>query len=522
MVQGLYSMDARSPLPFLQVYREGLLLFRERQWVQAIAAFDCAHAIYCHDPGPMAFKARAILHLQQVAAEKMVKKNEEEMSMAVTRASAGLQGNGPGYAEYLRGMAYYTEGNIPQAKDSFMKAEQAGCQRADLYLHISIIELNQGNEALALHYLEKARLLNDSDIESDIHLQLGVISMMNNEMAFEESNKHFEKVLENTHPNNLFAWLYQGRLNQLHGDKASSDKGQYFARAAECYKQLVTQTQFDMPLHMRLLLAILGDRVQLLLRKNRYPVQNVAQFTDASIDILIGTLKAKEAKSVEEMCILFLAQGWAGKFKDACASFYQLLNVLSDHGENAYAAIPYYLKRDFYAVIVLCSEGKCNALEYTDKTDLLKRVVLDLLRVRETENYGIRLLQINAGLLALSQQSLLGSVLYVKQGMFSSPSLSSGKLAELVEHLTSVLRKMNLHTGASGEAFRLCAATNSTLGACKESLEGYPLIYEAVVGSPPPVRQPWYGSIFSSAAAAGIQQRQPSPLPQSGTIKQVP
>lgn len=510
-------MEARAPLPYLRALRDGLLLYKENRWAEAIAAFDRAHDAAPFELKPGYYKAKALTNLQLAEAKKNAKKNDEEINMAVTRASAGSQDNGPGYPEYLRGMADYTEGKIPQAKELFMQAERAGCQRADLFLHMGMIEANQGNEALARNYFERAQSLNNPDTESDIRLQLGVMTMVNFRHAYEESNAHFEAVLSSAHQNNLLAWLYQGKLNQSQGESVLVDSEKYYQRAAECYSKLLKQTQFETPLYLRLLLAI---QVRRLLRKYKQSGIDTGRIMPG---LLIDELKAKERKSVEEVCVLFLAQVEMGKFAAAWETFFQLLEMSSAGGGCLYDNIPYYLKQDFYVFMVTWPADRVQALVYTDKTDQLKRIVVDLLRVRETENYDIRLLQINAGLVALSPKSLLGSILYIKQGMLTSPHLGSGKLKELAQHLTNVMGRMSLTLNAPGEVFQLCERTKPVLLACKESLEAYPLIYRVIVGSEPPVRQTWVGTLFGSASsAAAAQPHQLSPQPQPGTIKQGP
>ena len=67
--------------------------------------------------------------------------------------------------ELNKGMDYFLRGNLPKAKNHFVEVLQRDPSQMDLYFRLSEIALKEGNEEEALHWLERARLIDFKNVE---------------------------------------------------------------------------------------------------------------------------------------------------------------------------------------------------------------------------------------------------------------------------------------------------------------------------------------------------------------------
>lgn len=393
----------------------------------------------------------------------------------------------PGYPEYLRGMAYYAENKLSAAKEEFVTAVQAGYQEPNLFFLLGMIESNQGNELAAKAHIDKVIEMDANHM--DAYLQRGVLFSLRGEYTQAEAS--FDKVLESNNPNNSLALMHKGKMYSLKGASVldNEKKAECFRLAAECYKKILEKSPTEPPLYLKLKVAV---HLQNLQNMHKNLGIDVAAL---EIGSLIVGLKMKENKTIEERCVLFSAQAGTGDsgLMSAQETFLQLLNIYSMEKESLYDCIPVYLKQDFFSMLASFPGRNIQPLPLTAKVEQLKQAIVDLFKVRETEIHCIRVMQISAGLLALIPASLQGAILYVRQGWFTSPTLASGKLKEVVTNLTNGILKMR-----EQEKVRLAgplklygrAKTDLNTAICKESFAPYPAIHDLIFSAPQPLPQP--------------------------------
>ncbi len=432
----------------------------------------------------------------------------------------------PGYPEYLRGVANYAENKFVEAQKELAAAAASGYEDPNLFFLLGEIDHNKGNELRAIEYFNRAISIDSNCLKA--HLQLGVI--MCNRGDYTQAENHFEKMLESTNSYNLLAWMHKGAMYFIRARSTSfddsSDRAGYYQQMAACYKQIVDKPAADVPIHIMLRSATELCRLLKQFRPNQGVDLNInVDKLNQDLDRLIAELKAKDNKTVEEICVLLLAQLETKRYAQGWAVFTQLLELHVGANDSLYDRIPAYLKRDFFAALILWPAESNQKVTYTpEKTEQMKQAIVDLLKARDTENYAIRVMQINVGLLALTFSFQLGVVLYVQQGSFFAPTLSSGKLNILAANLTQGISTMRAQEAASlAGPMRICKRTKEDLETMqyRDSLIQYPVIYEAVFGVMPPMPQSrWVLGLFGGAAQPS--QRVASPTPPTDVIRTAP
>ena len=67
--------------------------------------------------------------------------------------------------ELNKGMDDFLRGNLPKAKSHFVEVLKRDPSQIDLYFRLSEIALKEGNEEEALHWLERARLIDMRNVD---------------------------------------------------------------------------------------------------------------------------------------------------------------------------------------------------------------------------------------------------------------------------------------------------------------------------------------------------------------------
>src|SRR4030067_2291802 len=106
--------------------------------------------------------------------------------------------------ELNKGMDVFLQGNLPKAKTHFIEVLKRAPTQIDLYLRLSEIALQEGNEQDALHWLGRAEVIDMRNIEILLH-QAGVyqrmkrfdeaIRTLNRAIGLDETNLNAQKSL---------------------------------------------------------------------------------------------------------------------------------------------------------------------------------------------------------------------------------------------------------------------------------------------------------------------------------------
>lgn len=385
-----------------------------------------------------------------------------------------------GETEFYLGKAAWNMGQFDRAQKHFDQAIDKGYRGLDAVLMDGMASLRAGNEIRALERFNVVAEQNHSYTQKkDALIQLALIHAMRED--FEESQKKIEQALKtdkndaelNTQAGAIYLWWGDQLKVKAGGEEYESN--QKYIKAGEYFQKALSSIGNDSALSLKLYLHYKIRRLQL-----SYTRCNISDL-EADFNQLIQVSPA--ANSVEECAVLMLAFFVRRRFKEAQDAFFNFLVASDKSAVQMYKSLPYHLKHDVFAALVSWPSAEIDkgGIKAGSQTGHQKEALRDLLSVRPLESYQIRMMQINAGAIALSPESLHGQVLYIKQG-WTTPGLQGGTLASLANELNVVLDAM--YTSGS-ETINRAPALQAHLNIV--GLESLPLLYKFVFDKAPPV-----------------------------------